>query len=145
MQEDERTSYRILRRRLCFAGYISSPDVDEVALLAGLRAMHDQSERGIASALGTDSVLAARQVFRRTEMAGEIARRQAECQIEVDASWKAMRAFLASGADESIQPYIDRVLAARMRMETIPWLVEEDFRFLHGTGGSPQGLLPNAH
>lgn len=80
---------------------------------------------------------------RATQMAEEIARQQAACQVEIDASQEAMRTFITGSLDGDIEPYLERMLVARMRMEMTPWLVEEDFRFLYGdsTGKRPIGLL----
>lgn len=75
----------------------------------------------------------------------EINRRQVECQQDLDAKWEHFRTFLASGSDGDIEPYINTILVAAMRLAMVPFEVEEDFRFLYGAGTeTPIGLL-HAH
>jgi hypothetical protein len=65
-------------------------------------------------------------------MHAEIGRQQIECQGEIDAAWAEFRAFLRSGAEGDIEPFIMRSLALAMRMELIPDDVADDYRMVYG-------------
>lgn len=65
MSDDEITSYRVLRRRLYFAGLINTTDADEEALYSALRNLPDQGIETLWRYVGADGVLAARQILDR--------------------------------------------------------------------------------
>lgn len=68
----------------------------------------------------------------------EIARRQAECQCEIDTVNSAMKDFFAHDIEGDISPLLHRCLVAAMRMACIPDDVRTDYHVLYGSGFSAQ-------
>ena len=67
----------------------------------------------------------------------EIARRQAECQCDLDVAHEAMVRFIRGDMSGDLYPVLYRCLVAAMRLALVPDDVKADYQVLYGLQETP--------